>query len=185
MVSTASIAPAAPNECPIIPLVELTGTRAEQLRDRFAFRRVIERRGGAVRVDVIDCRWLQSRALQRALHRLARSDPGRIRLGEMMVVGRNAVAADFRQDLRAARLRLLEIFQRKKRRAFAEHKAAARAVEGPALVRRRRLQRIEADKDQFARARRSRRSGCGRSGRSGCIRRHARSRSCRRRRRSR
>ena len=51
---TASIAPAAPSEWPIIPLVELTGTRAEQLGNRLAFRGVVERRRRAVRVDVID-----------------------------------------------------------------------------------------------------------------------------------
>ena len=60
---TASIAPAAPNEWPIIPLVELTATPVEKLGDGFAFRRVIERRGRSMGVDVIDLTRLQIPAL--------------------------------------------------------------------------------------------------------------------------
>ena len=81
--------------------------------------------------------------------------------------------------------RAFEVFQRENRRAFAEHQAGALAVERPAFLRRRGLERIEADEDQLGDARRSRRSGRAGSGPSGCIRRRGRWRSCRRRRHSR
>ena len=54
MLMTASIAPAAPNEWPIIPLVELTGTRPNSSAIALPFRRVVERRRRPMRVDVID-----------------------------------------------------------------------------------------------------------------------------------
>jgi hypothetical protein len=45
-----------------------------------AFRRVVERRGGAVSIDVIDLRGGNAGAGQRAFHGLARPASGRIRL---------------------------------------------------------------------------------------------------------
>ena len=67
----------------------------------------------------------------------------------MMVIGRNSVADDFGENFRAARLRGIEIFQREKRRAFAENHSGALAIERPAFFRRRGLERIEADENQL------------------------------------
>ena len=54
--STASAAPAAPIMWPVTPFVEVTGGSvvAEHLADRLRLRRVVQRRGRAVRVDVAD-----------------------------------------------------------------------------------------------------------------------------------
>ena len=100
-------------------------------------------------VYVIDLAGLDSGTLERALHRPARADPGRIGLGQVKIVGRNSVTNDFCQNRRAAVPGRFEIFQGKDRRAFAENQASALAIEGPATFRCRRLQRIEADKHQF------------------------------------
>ena len=100
-------------------------------------------------VYIIDLGRLDPRALQRALHRLARAAPGRIGLGEMMIVGRNAITNYLGQDFGAASPRSIEIFQEKNRCAFAQDQPGAIAVEGPAAFGGRGLERIEANKYQF------------------------------------
>ena len=55
MQKTASIAPAAPNEWPIIALVELTGTGGrKKIADRFRFRGIVKQSGRSVSVNIID-----------------------------------------------------------------------------------------------------------------------------------
>src|SRR4051812_17774113 len=66
-----------------------------------------------------------------------------------MIISRESVADDFGENVRAARLRILEILEREDRRSLGEYEPGAAAVEGAALLRRRSLQRIEADKDEL------------------------------------
>src|SRR5262249_39541884 len=89
---------------------------------------------------------------QGAFHRLLRPDARRMRLSEMMVVGRNAVAANFRQDLRATRFGLLQIFEREHGSTFAEHEAAASGIKWPAFFRSCGLERIETDEHEFGKS---------------------------------
>ena len=54
--ATASMAPAAPRECPVTPLIEVTGGpgETEQLVERLGLGGVVQRGGGAVSVDLAD-----------------------------------------------------------------------------------------------------------------------------------
>ena len=89
----------------------------------------------------------------------------------MMVVGRDAVAGDFREDVARRAPRPCAKFSSARRAAPSPRTRPLRAPSnGPAFFRRGRLQRIESDKDQFGDAHRSRRSGRARSVRSGCTR---------------
>ena len=123
--------------------------RAEKLRDGRALGRVVEGRRRAVRVDVIDLRRRAPRIGQRPLHGLPRADAARVRLGEVMIVRRDAVARDLRENRRPAPPRRLHFLQRENRRALAEHEPRAVLVERPDLFRRRSLERIEARKNHL------------------------------------
>src|SRR5262245_55938630 len=100
-------------------------------------------------VYIPDILRVEAGALQRTLHRLAWSDPRGMWLRKVVVVRRNAIAADFCQNFRPPRLCLREIFKSQKGGAFSEHEPAAGTVERPAFLRCRCLQGIEPDKDQF------------------------------------
>ena len=121
----------------------------EKFGDRSAFGGVVEAGGGAVAVDVIDFAGFDARALERCFHRLPRPDAGWIGLGKMKIICRDAIADYLSENRRAPFFSALKIFERKNRHAFAENQTAALAIERPATFRRRRLERIEADKDQL------------------------------------
>ena len=86
-VATASTAPAAPSRWPIADLSEETGTsRARSpsaLLDGLGLRAVVQRRGGAMRVDPVDLSRLDAGVAQRERHgpRRARARPARARSG--------------------------------------------------------------------------------------------------------
>ena len=109
---------------------------AKKVGDGPAFGRVVKRGGRSVCVDVIDFLRRQPSTRECPFHRLTRADSRGMGLGEVVVIGRNAVAADFPEDRSAAGFGRRPILQRQKRRAFPENEAAARAVEGPAFLRR-------------------------------------------------
>src|SRR5437868_357893 len=67
----------------------------------------------------------------------------------MMIVGGNSVANDLPKNFRATAARGLEFFQREQGRAFAQHHTGAVGIEGSTFFRRRRLQRIEANKHEL------------------------------------
>ena len=52
-----------------------------------------------------------------------------MRLGQVMIVGGDAVAGNFAEDIRARAPRACEIFEREKGRAFTENQAAAPLIE--------------------------------------------------------
>jgi hypothetical protein len=66
-----------------------------------------------------------------------------------MIIGRDAVAYNLGEDIRAAHFCRLEVLQSEKRRAFTQNEAAPSLVERPALFRRGRLQGIETDKNEL------------------------------------
>ena len=72
-------------------------SKVEGIEDFFSG--VVENCGCAMGVDVIHFSRRDSCTFQRRLHRVARTYPGRIRLGQMMIIGRNSVACDFRDDV--------------------------------------------------------------------------------------
>ncbi len=89
-----------------------------------------------MRVNVIDSFGRKLGALESPLHRLPRSTSGRIRLREVEVIGRNAVAGYFCEDCRAARARGLEIFQSENCRAFSKDHPGAMSIERATFLRR-------------------------------------------------
>src|SRR5207248_4796950 len=101
----------------------------EQLADCFALGCVVERSSRSMCVDVINRVGGKPRALESPLHRLPRSTSGGIRLGEMEVIGRDAVADYFCEDCRTPRARHLEIFQSENRGAFSEDHPGAMSIE--------------------------------------------------------
>src|SRR5215468_4944226 len=97
-------------------------------------------------VFISDILRVEAGALQSTLHRLAWSDPRGMGLRKVVVVRRNAIAADLSQNFCPPRLCLREIFKGQKGRTFSEHESTASTVERPAFLRCRCLQGIEPDK---------------------------------------
>src|SRR5438045_2705288 len=93
---------------------------AEQFQDRFPFGGVIERRRSAVSIDIIHLVGCTSRALQCLSHRPSRTTPGRIRLSQMMIVRRDSVTNNFRQNLGATLASAVEILECQNSCALAE-----------------------------------------------------------------
>src|SRR5712692_9396973 len=100
-----------------------------------------------MRVDVVDRVCRKRRALQSLFHRSTRSASRRIGLGEMVIVRRDAIAADFGQNSGATRECTLQILKRKDRRAFSENHPCSIPIKWPALFWRRGLQRIETNEN--------------------------------------
>src|SRR6266536_5033878 len=101
----------------------------EQLANCFALGCVVERSSRSMCVDVIDRVGRKPRARESPLHCLPRSTSGRIRLREMEVIGRNAVADYFCEDRYTARASGLEIFQSENRGTFSEDHPGAMPIE--------------------------------------------------------
>ena len=101
-----------------------------------------------------------------------------------MIIGRDAVANDLGKNVRATRTRAFIIFQRQDRGSLPENEAGARAVE-VGIFRSCRLEvESEADKNQFRKRVVTAGENALVSAGAHALRRHGRSRSCRRRRRS-
>src|ERR1051325_5565932 len=125
------------------------GLTPEKLSNSFAFRCVVEGSRRSMSIDVIDCRRLKVRTLERSLHGLSRSNPRRMRLGQMMIICRDTVTDNFSENRRSPFLRGCKIFQREDRSAFTEHHAGTSGIKRAASLRGGGLQRIEPNKNQF------------------------------------
>src|SRR6185436_14445034 len=108
--------------------------------DRRGLSAVVERRRGAVRVDVTDLRWNNFCGCTRRAHRGESSMSLRMRLSEVMEIRARAVAGDFSKNVRATFASMLERLQCKHRGAFAQGKSIAVRIEGTARCPRKRLQ---------------------------------------------
>src|SRR5947207_11071747 len=117
--------------------------------DGCGLRTVVEWRAGAVRVDVADLPRSQSGALAGGCHRGKRGFALRVWLGQVIRIGRSAVADNFAEDFCAALSCLFQRFQRQDRGAFTNSESVAMSVERPATGRRQCLQRIKAGKDEL------------------------------------
>src|SRR4030095_7957451 len=102
----------------------------KQLTDRLPFGCIIKYCRRTVCVDVIDFAGRDMRTLERSLHGLSRSDPGRIRLRNVKVICGNPVAYDLVEDGHTTLSSELEIFQRENSGAFAQHHAGTISIKG-------------------------------------------------------
>src|SRR4051812_6603760 len=114
----------------------------KQVLNCFGFGGVVKPGGGTVRIDVIDLSRIELCTSQRLLHRDPRSNPRGIWLGQVVVVGGNAVPGDFSEDVRAATLRKVPIFQGENGGTFPKDHSAPFRVKRSAFVGSRSLQRI-------------------------------------------
>src|SRR6266480_7181249 len=89
------------------------------------------------------------RALESSFHRLSRSNTGRVRLFDVKIICRNAVAGNFRQNRRTTLPSQVEVLQRKNGGAFSQNHAGAMSIKGTTSLRRRGLERIKAHEDHF------------------------------------
>ena len=118
-------------------------------RERRRLGAVIERRSRAVGIDVADIGWLQLGLLQRSADAQLKGRAGRVGLGDVVRVGRVAVADDAALGLRSARGGVCGAFDHQKGGPLAEHETAAVYIEWTDVVRRERLKAIEAAENQF------------------------------------
>src|SRR5262249_1896646 len=102
-----------------------------------------------MRINVININRGDMRALKSPLHCLSRSDAGWLRLGDVKIVGGNAVTDDFGENRCAALASEVEIFQSQNRGAFTEHHTRAMPIKRAAFFRRCGLKRIKANEDHF------------------------------------
>ena len=135
---------------------------------------VAGRRRGAVRVDVADVLRLDAGVGERHRQRPGRVLAGRVGVGDVVRVGRDAVAEQLGVDLRPARLRVLELLDHDHPGRLAHHEAVALAVERPraalgiVVAPRDRAHRAEpGDADASSPAPRCRRRSSRRRGRAG------------------
>src|SRR5439155_19314649 len=91
---------------------------------------VVERRRGAVGVDVADVFGRHLRVAERLAHRARAAFASFRRLGDVVRVGGGTVAQELGQDAGAARSRVVGRLQDQDRGAFAHDKAVAAGVEG-------------------------------------------------------
>ena len=112
--TAASTAPAAPSRWPMLAFVELTGKVARAIArptpDGGGLRAVVERRAGAVGVEVINVRRRHAGHLAGLGHRGQRRVALRMRLGEMVQIDGCAVAGEFAENDRAASARASRAF---------------------------------------------------------------------------
>ena len=99
--------------------------------DGLGFDRIIQRRGRAVRIDVVHLRRVDSRLPQGLFQRPSVTQPFRMRIGGMIGFATSAVPGNFRVNPRPASHRMGQFLQNKKGRAFAQHETIARLVKGP------------------------------------------------------
>ena len=116
---------------------QLIGVLAEDQLDGRGLGGIVQRRGGAVRIDVVTSVRAKPGIGQRPPHRARRPVPGRIRLGRVKCVGGRGLAQHLGIDARAAGQRMLVLLQHHHRRALADHKPVPLGVKGPAGLGRR------------------------------------------------
>ena len=102
---------------------------AERELDHARLRAVADRRRRAVRVHVADLVGRDARVLERHREGARGARAGRVGVGDVRRVGRDAVAEQLGVDLRAARLRVLELLEHDHRARLAHHEAVALEVE--------------------------------------------------------
>src|SRR3984893_392388 len=119
-------------------------------RTRSPFSCIVENSCRPVRVHIVDGTRCQPGRLQGSLHCKFRTDAGRMRLGQMIGIGGDSVADDFRERHCAAMYRVLFRLQDQKGSALAQDQTTSILVERPNFLRRRSLERIEAYEYQFA-----------------------------------
>ena len=100
------------------------------------FRRIVDRRGCAVRVDIVDARRCYPRLLQRHRHRSDRAVRFFRLAGEVIRVGREAVADQLGVNRGAALPGAVEVFEDHDPRALAHDEPVTILVEGPAGLQR-------------------------------------------------
>ena len=135
----ASTAPEAPRQWPVAPFVERDRGRASSVLaqrelDHACLARVAEWRRGAVRVDVVDLVGRDAGVCERHPHRAGRATAGRVGLGHVPRVRRDAVAEQLRVDPGATAARMLELLEHENGARFAHHEAVPVGVERPARV---------------------------------------------------
>src|SRR5437667_7226825 len=115
---------------------EPVGVRAEHLLQRLSFGRVVERRGGAVRIHVPHLAGCETAVLERELDGARRLTGVGARRGHVISVVREAVAHDLGVDLGAAGERAVPLLEHEHRRPLAHHEAIPILVERARRVRR-------------------------------------------------
>ena len=110
----------------------LAGMPAEDALDGDGFDAITQGCRGAVGVDVVDLMRLDPGVAQAILHHAAGTVAVLGWRRNVIGVGAHAVADNFRQDVCAALLGSLQIFQHHNACAFSDHKAVAFAVPGTA-----------------------------------------------------
>src|SRR6202042_2149392 len=88
---------------------------AEDLLERARLREVVERRPGAVRVDVLDVLGTYTGAFERTTHAAHGTVATRLRRGDVVRVGGRRIADQLRMDGCAPRDRMLAFFQHEHR----------------------------------------------------------------------
>src|SRR5215471_11375729 len=104
---------------------QLVSVLAKSLLDRERFAFVAERSRSAVRVDVADFFPSNARVLNRPLHGSDNSALCLIRRGNVISVGRHAVADNLCVDSRSAPARMLKFLEDHDSRAFTDHESVA------------------------------------------------------------
>ncbi len=112
----------------------IDGALAEDVLDGLGLEGVAEGRGGGVGVDVVDLVGRDAGDFERVLHGAAAAFAFGGHAGHVEGVGGHAVADDFGEDLCAAGLGELQLFEDEDAGAFADHEAVAILVEGAAGV---------------------------------------------------
>src|SRR5205807_3663682 len=103
---------------------------AESRLDRVRLRRVVERRGCAVRVDVVDVAGLPAGAPQGAEDAAPRAVAVLGRGGDVERIGGGAVTDQLRIDARTPRRGVIPVLEHQHARALTHHETIAVLVEG-------------------------------------------------------
>src|SRR5438874_8626660 len=105
------------------------GLLAKNLLDRFCLADVAKTGRSGVGVDVIDVAGRDLRVIQRLLHGARRASAVFRRGGHVVGIRRKSVAGELTINLRAALLRVFELFDNGNARAFADDETVAGAIE--------------------------------------------------------
>ncbi len=129
IVTTSSIPPLAPKECPSWLLVlEILSRLRVILKDLFdgqGFGFVAQLRAGAMRIDIVDLGGPDSGILQGIGHGSRGTGAILVRLRDMPGIGTDAGPIHFAVDSCAAGLGVFEFFEHEQAGTFTEHKAVS------------------------------------------------------------
>src|SRR5690606_31696915 len=107
---------------------QLVGMIAHRKLKGHGFVAVAQRRGGAVRIHVVDVLWRHTRILKRVHHAAPRTVA--VRRGDVIGVGAHAVAREFTVNASATLACVFVLFQHQHTGTFAEHETIAIDVPG-------------------------------------------------------